>query len=71
MLGCKDKAARARFFRQKECDLKMALEALRISKRIQEQLKQLATKEQETPVHALKREPQSKKHKPISPGGRL
>ena len=41
VLGCKDKAARARLFRQKDCDLKTALEALRISKQTQEQLKQL------------------------------
>ena len=36
-----------RLLRQKECDLKTALEALRISERTHEQLKQLATKEQE------------------------
>ena len=60
VLGCKDKAARARLFRQKECDLKTALEALRISERTHEQLKQLATEEQEkTPVHALRMDPQS------------
>ena len=34
VLGCKDKAARARLFRQMECTLKSALEALRISEQI-------------------------------------
>ena len=46
--------------------MKTALEALRISERTQEQLKQLATEEQETPVHGLEMDPQSKKHKPSS-----
>ena len=41
VLGCKDKAARARLFRQKECTLTNALEALRISEQTQEQLKQI------------------------------
>lgn len=71
VLGCKDKAARARLFRQKECDLKTALEALRISERTHEQLKQLATEEQETPVHALRMDPQSKKRKPVSSRGKF
>ena len=63
VLGCKDKAAQARLFRQKECDLKTALEALRICERTHEQLKQLATEEQETPLHALRMDPQSRKRK--------
>ena len=41
VLGCKDKAVRARLFRQKECTLKSALEAVRISEQTQEQLKQI------------------------------
>ena len=71
VLGCKDKAAQARLFRQKECDLKTALEGLRISERTHQQLKQLATEEQETPVHALRMDPQSRKRKPINSCGKL
>ena len=41
VLGCKDKAARARLFSQKERTLTNALEALRISGQTQEQLKQI------------------------------
>ena len=44
VLGCKDKAAWARLFRQKGCDLKMVLEALRIRKRTHKQLKNLVLK---------------------------
>ena len=58
-------------FRQKECDLKTALEALRISERTHEQLKQLATEEQETLVHTLRMDPQSRKRKPINSRGKL
>jgi len=64
VLGCRDKAARARLFRQKECDLKTALESLRISERTLEQLKQLATEEQEVPVNAIRKDRHSKQHRP-------
>ena len=53
ILGSKDKAAQARLFRQRESDLKTTLEALKISKQTLEQLKQLATEEQDPPIHAL------------------
>ena len=66
VLGCKDKAAQARLFRQRECDLKTALEALRISERTLEQLKQLATEEQDPPTHALQMTTNSRKQKPIA-----
>jgi len=56
VLGCRDKAARTRLFRQKECDLKTALESLRISEQTLEQLKQLATEEQEVPVNAIRKD---------------
>lgn len=42
VLGCKDKAARARLFREKECNLQRAVEALRISEATQEQLKSIS-----------------------------
>ena len=70
VLGCRDKTARARLFRQQECDLKTALEALRISERTQEQLKQLDTEEQDNPVHALRTASHSKKHKFMVPQGK-
>ena len=41
LIGCKDKAARARLFRQKECTLTNAFEAQQISEQTQEQLKQI------------------------------
>lgn len=68
VLGCRDKAARARLFRQKDCDLKTALESLRISERTLEQLKQLATEEQEVPVNVVRQDQQHKQRKP--PGTR-
>ena len=39
VLGCGDKAARARLFHEKECTLQRAIEALRTSEATQEQLK--------------------------------
>ena len=70
VLGSRDKAARPRLFRQQECDLKTALEALRISERTQEQLKELDTEEQDNPVHALRSAAHSKKHKFVVPQGK-
>ena len=41
VLGTKDKATRARLFREKECDMKRAIESPRISELTQEQLKKI------------------------------
>lgn len=41
VLGCRDKGARARLFRERDCDLKKALETLQISEATQEQLKDI------------------------------
>ena len=41
VLGCKDSAARARLFREENCDLKRAVESLRISEATSEQLKEI------------------------------
>ena len=41
VLGCKDSAARTRLFREKSCDLKKAVESLRISETTSEQLKKI------------------------------
>lgn len=58
VLGCRDKAARARLFRQKESDLKNAVESLRISEATQEQLRKIGDEESET-VNAVKGKGQS------------
>jgi len=63
VLGCRDKAARGRLFRQKECDLKSALESLRISERTNEQLKQLATEEQDVQVNTIRKDRQAKQRR--------
>ena len=41
MLGCKDSTARTRLFREKDCDLKKAIESLRISEVTSEQQKRI------------------------------
>ena len=41
VLCCNDSAARTRLFREKSCDLKKAVESLRISEMTSEQLKKL------------------------------
>ena len=43
-LGCNDKAARARLFRKKDCNLKKAIETLRISESTYEQLTMIDNK---------------------------
>lgn len=45
VLGCRDKGARARLFREKECSLKKALESLQISEATHEQLKDIGSEE--------------------------
>jgi len=41
VLGCRNKGARARLFREKDCTLQKALESLQISEATQEQLKDI------------------------------
>ena len=41
VLGCRDKGAKARLFRETDYSLKKALEALQISEAAQEQLKEI------------------------------
>ena len=53
VLGCRDKVARARLFREKERGLKRAVEMLRISEATQEQLRKIADEAKET-VNAVK-----------------
>ena len=48
VLGTRDKAARARLFREKECNLKKAVKSLRISEVTQEQLRLIGGPEEET-----------------------
>ena len=63
VLGCKDSAARTRLFREKSCDLKKAVESLRISETTSEQLKKIegdGDKGQE-PVNFVERECPKKK----------
>ena len=62
VLGCCDKATRARLFRQKECTLKTALEALQISEWTGRQLKQIATEEQESMVNVVSTDRKYGKH---------
>ena len=48
VLGCKDKSAKARLFREEDCDLKKSLDSLRISETTQAQLKIIGDEEKET-----------------------
>ena len=53
-LGCRDKAARAHLFREKDCSLKKALEALQISEATQEQLKDMGGEDSPNSINAVK-----------------
>ena len=53
VLGCRDKGARARLFREKDCSLKKALEALQISEATQEQLKDMGGEDTPNTVNAV------------------
>jgi len=52
VLGARDKASRARLFREKECNLAKAIESLRISEVTCEQLTVIGGKEEE-PVNVV------------------
>ena len=51
VLGSRDKAAQARLFREKDCDLHRAIESLRISERTQQQLRSISGTEED--IHAI------------------
>ena len=51
VLGCKDSAARTRLFREKSCDLKKAVESIRISEATSEQLKEIEGNGMHEPVN--------------------
>ena len=53
VLGCHDKGAKARLFREKECTLKKALEALQISEATKEQLKNIGGEDNPILINAL------------------
>ena len=53
VLGCRDKGARARLFRERDCNLKKALETLQISETTQEQLKEIGGEDKPTIINAV------------------
>ena len=53
VLGCCDKGAKARLFREKDCSLKKALKALKISETMQEQLKDMGGEDNPIPINAV------------------
>ena len=61
VLGCRDKGARASLFREKECSLKKALEALQISEVTHEQLKDIGGEDNPIPVSAVHHKRSTKK----------
>ena len=60
VLGCKDGAARTRLFREKSCDLKKAVESLRISEATSEQLKEIEGNGMHEPINYVDKEPPRK-----------
>ena len=56
VLGCKDSAARTRLFREKSCDLKKAIESLRISEATSEQLKKIEGDGIQEPVNFMEKQ---------------
>ena len=70
VFGCKDSAARGRLFREKYCDLKKAIESLRISEATKEQLKKIGNKSTQDPVHFVRKEGKAvEKPRKKPPGG--
>ena len=53
VLGCRDKGARARLFREKDCTLQKALESLQISEATQEQLKDIGGEDKPISIYAV------------------
>ena len=63
VLGCHDRGARARVFREKECDLKKAIEVLRVSEVTRHQLKDIGDDEDPRMVNAVRQQTD----KPVTP----
>ena len=64
ILGCRDRGAKARLFREKDCSLQKALEALQISEAAQKQLKGISDKGSPNPVNVVKLKKGSRYKKP-------
>ena len=64
VLGCRDKGARACFFREKDCSLKKELEALQLSEAAQMQLKEISNENSPNPINVVKLKKSSKYKKP-------
>ena len=62
VLGSRDKGARAHLFREKECNLKKALETLQISESMNAQLREIGTAEDPIVANALQHGKKSGKH---------
>ena len=62
VLGCRDKGAKARLFREKDCTLKKALEAMQISEATHEQLKDMGGEDNPIPINALYQRKKGTKH---------
>ena len=60
VLGCKDSAARTRLFREKSCDLKKAVESLRISEATSEQPQEIEGNGMHEPINYVDEEPPRK-----------
>ena len=56
VLGCKDTSARTRLFREKDCDLKKAIESLRISETTSEQLRKMEREGSQESANFISRE---------------
>ena len=66
VLGCRDKGAKACLFRETDCSLKKALEALQISEAAQEQLKEIGEEGNPFPINAVNVRKNFKYKKPQS-----
>jgi len=53
VLGCQDKGAQTRLFRERDCNLKKALEMLQISEGTQEQLKEISGEDKPSFVNVI------------------
>ena len=56
VLGTQDRSARARLFREKDCDLRKTIEALRVSEATQHQLKDIGDQDEPHTVSAVRQQ---------------
>ena len=56
VLGTHDRSARARLFREKDCDLRKTIEALRVSEATQHQLKDIGDQDEPHTVGAVRQQ---------------